>query len=88
MIKDGGKDATGVIGRRNSRRYYKQMGQQGFSKIVPDLLTGRVRAFAVTILRVRDEPNDIMIDLEFDSLGEAEACLQTMQRSGKDLVER
>jgi hypothetical protein len=35
------------------------------------------------ILRPRDEPNYVMIDLEFDSLGEAEAFLQTMQQLWK-----
>jgi hypothetical protein len=29
-----------------------------------------------------------MIDLEFDSIDEAEAFLHTMQRSGKDLAKR
>jgi len=32
------------------------------------------------ILRSRDDANYVMIDLEFDSLGEAEAFLGTMQR--------
>jgi hypothetical protein len=32
------------------------------------------------ILRRLDEPNDVMIDLEFDSLGEAETFLHAMQR--------
>lgn len=32
------------------------------------------------ILRSQDDPNYVMIDLEFDSLGEAEAFLRTMER--------
>ena len=32
------------------------------------------------VLRLKDEPNYVMIDLEFDSAGEAEAFLQKMQR--------
>ena len=32
------------------------------------------------ILRAQDDPNFVMIDLEFDSTGEAEAFLRTMQR--------
>lgn len=32
------------------------------------------------ILRLQDDPNYVMIDLEFDSMGEAEAFLRTMQR--------
>jgi hypothetical protein len=31
------------------------------------------------VLRARDDPNYVMIDLEFDSVGEAEAFLRTMQ---------
>lgn len=31
------------------------------------------------ILRLRDDPNYLMIDLEFDSAGEADAFVQTMQ---------
>ena len=31
------------------------------------------------ILRLQDDPNYVMIDLEFDSIGEAEAFLRTMQ---------
>lgn len=32
------------------------------------------------VLRPRDDPNYVMIDLEFDSHGEAEAFLRTMER--------
>jgi hypothetical protein len=32
------------------------------------------------ILRLRDNPNHVMIDLEFDTLGEAEGFLRTMQQ--------
>lgn len=32
------------------------------------------------ILRAQDDPNCVMIDPEFDSLGEAEAFLRTMER--------
>ncbi len=32
------------------------------------------------ILRAQDDPNYVMIDLEFDRLGEAEAFLRTMER--------
>ena len=32
------------------------------------------------ILRARDDPNYVMIDLEFDSAGEAEAFVLTMER--------
>lgn len=32
------------------------------------------------ILRPRDDPNYVMIDLEFDSVDQAEAFLRTMQR--------
>jgi hypothetical protein len=32
------------------------------------------------ILRLRDNPNFVMIDLDFDSLAEAEAFLRTMQQ--------
>jgi hypothetical protein len=32
------------------------------------------------ILRPHDDPNHVMIDLEFDSMGEAERFLNTMQR--------
>ena len=37
-----------------------------------------VRRF--TLLRLRDDPNHVMIDLEFDTVGEAQAFLVTMQR--------
>ena len=33
-----------------------------------------------TILRAQDDPNYVMIDLEFDSMGEAEAFVRTMER--------
>jgi hypothetical protein len=32
------------------------------------------------IFRLRDDPNYVMIDLEFDGIGEAEAFLRTMQQ--------
>jgi hypothetical protein len=32
------------------------------------------------ILRLQEDPNYVMIDLEFDSTGEAEAFLRTMQQ--------
>ena len=32
------------------------------------------------ILRLQDDPNYVLIDLEFDSINEAEAFLRTMQR--------
>ena len=32
------------------------------------------------ILRAHDNPNDVLIDLEFDSLGQAEAFARTMER--------
>jgi hypothetical protein len=35
------------------------------------------------ILRPQDEPNYVMIDLEFDSIDEAEAFLHTMQQIWK-----
>lgn len=32
------------------------------------------------VLRPQDDPNYVMVDLEFDSLGEAESFLRTMER--------
>lgn len=32
------------------------------------------------ILRLQDDPNYVLIDLEFDSLGEAQVFLRTMER--------
>ena len=32
------------------------------------------------VLRLHDDPNYVMIDLEFDNIGEAEAFVEKMQR--------
>jgi hypothetical protein len=43
------------------------------------------------ILRLQDDPNHVLIDLEFDSLSEAAAFLSTMQRiwsgAGKSVMQ-
>jgi hypothetical protein len=43
------------------------------------------------VYRLQNDPNYVMIDLEFDTTGEAEAFVQTMQRiwggPGKDVMQ-
>jgi len=52
--------------------------KQAFDGDPADRKGSGVRRYRV--LRGQDDPNYVMIDLEFDSLGEAEAFLGTMQR--------
>jgi hypothetical protein len=55
--------------------------KQAFDSDPADRKGSGVRRYQ--ILRARDTPNDVMIDLEFDSLGEAEAFVQVMQEIWK-----
>jgi hypothetical protein len=52
--------------------------KQAFENDPADRKGSGVRRYQ--ILRLRDDPNYVMIDLEFDSTGEAEAFVQKMQR--------
>jgi hypothetical protein len=52
--------------------------KQAFDRDPADRKGSGVRHYRV--LRLNDEPNYVMIDLDFDSAGEAEAFLQKMQR--------
>lgn len=52
--------------------------KQAFDSDPADRKGSGVRRYQ--ILRLQAEPNYVMIDLEFDSIGEAEAFLVTMQR--------
>jgi len=52
--------------------------KQAFDRDPADRKGSGVRRYR--ILRSRDDANYVMIDLELDSLGEAEAFLGTMQR--------
>jgi hypothetical protein len=52
--------------------------KQAFDRDPADRRGSGVRRYRV--LRGRDEPNYVMIDLEFDSAGQAEAFLRKMQR--------
>jgi hypothetical protein len=52
--------------------------KQAFDRDPADRKGSGVRRYQ--ILRAQDEPNYVMIDLEFDSVGEAEAFLRTMQQ--------
>jgi hypothetical protein len=52
--------------------------KQAFDRDPADRKGSGVRRYRV--LRLNDDPNYVIIDLEFDSAGEAEAFLQKMQR--------
>ena len=52
--------------------------KQAFDGAPADRRGSGVRRYQ--ILRLQDDPNYVMIDLEFDSTSEAEAFVQTMQR--------
>jgi hypothetical protein len=52
--------------------------KQAFDRDPADRRGSGVRRYRV--LRGKDEPNYVMVDLEFDTIGEAEAFLQKMQR--------
>ena len=52
--------------------------KQAFDNDPADRKGSGVRRYQV--FRAQDDPNYVMIDLEFDSLGEAEAFLRTMER--------
>ena len=52
--------------------------KQAFDSDPADRKGSGVRRYQ--ILRLQDDPNHVMIDLEFDSTGEAEAFVQTMER--------
>jgi hypothetical protein len=52
--------------------------KQVFDQDPADRRGSGVRRYAV--LRAQDDPNFVMIDLEFDTLEEAEAFLSTMKR--------
>jgi hypothetical protein len=52
--------------------------KQAFDSDPVDRKGSGVRRYQV--LRALDDPNHVMIDLEFDTLAEAEAFLRTMQR--------
>lgn len=52
--------------------------KQAFDSDPADRKGSGVRRYQV--LRLRDDPNCVLIDLEFDSTGEAEAFLRTMER--------
>lgn len=52
--------------------------KQAFDRDPADRKGSGVRRYRV--LRLNDDPNYVMIDLEFDNAGEAEAFLQKMQR--------
>jgi hypothetical protein len=52
--------------------------KQAFDSDPADRKGSGVRRYE--ILRPRDDPNYVMVDLEFDGMAEAEAFLHTMQR--------
>jgi hypothetical protein len=52
--------------------------KQAFESDPADRKGSGVRRYQ--ILRLRDDPNYVMIDLEFDRTGDAEAFVQKMQR--------
>jgi hypothetical protein len=52
--------------------------KQAFDSDPADRKGSGVRRYQV--LRLTDDPNYVMIDLEFDTAGEAEAFVQTMER--------
>jgi hypothetical protein len=52
--------------------------KQAFDRDPADRKGSGVRRYQV--LRLKDDPNHVMIDLEFDRAAEAEAFLQKMQR--------
>ena len=52
--------------------------KEAFDRDPADRKGSRVRRYQ--ILRLQEDPNYVMIDLEFDSTGEAEAFLRTMQQ--------
>jgi hypothetical protein len=52
--------------------------KQAFDRDPADRKGSGVRRYRV--LRLNDDPNYVMVDLEFDTAGEAEAFLQKMQR--------
>lgn len=52
--------------------------KQAFDRDPADRKGSGVRRYQV--LRLKDDPNFVMIDLEFDTAGEAEAFLRKMQR--------
>jgi hypothetical protein len=52
--------------------------KQAFDRDPADRKGSGVRRYRV--LRLNDDPNYVIVDLEFDSAGEAEAFLQKMQR--------
>jgi hypothetical protein len=52
--------------------------KQAFDSDPADRKGSGVRRYEV--LRGRDDPNYVMIDLEFDSMGEADAFLRNMER--------
>lgn len=52
--------------------------KQAFDRDPADRKGSGVRRYQ--ILRPKDDPNFVIIDLEFDTLNQAEAFLQTMQR--------
>jgi len=54
------------------------MWKQVFDSDPADRKGSGVRSYQ--ILRAKDDPNYVMIDLDFDSIGEAEAFLRTMER--------
>jgi hypothetical protein len=52
--------------------------KEAFDRDPADRKGSGVRSYRVS--RAQDDPNFVMIDLDFDSLGEAEAFLTTMQQ--------
>ena len=52
--------------------------KQAFESDPADRKGSGVRRY--TVLRLQDDPNFVMIDLEFDAVAEAEAFVQVMQR--------
>jgi hypothetical protein len=52
--------------------------KQAFDRDPADRKGSGVRRYRV--LRLNDDPNYVIVDLEFDSAGEAEAFLQKMRR--------
>lgn len=52
--------------------------KQAFDRDPADRKGSGVRRYQ--ILRPKDDPNYVMVDLEFDSIGEAEAFLRKMQQ--------
>jgi hypothetical protein len=55
-----------------------EMWKRAFDSDPADRRGSGVRRYQ--ILRLQDNPNVVMIDLEFDTLGEAEGFLRTMQQ--------